>query len=241
MRERLGQLEHIVVVDPSPETDAAGAISLDELRERGRRRDKAELDARAAAVKPSDAYTFMYTSGTTGPPKGCVLTHGNYRSVLDMVQSSGGGIGCRGRHDLPVPPPRPRVRAARAARGDRRRRDHRLLGRGPEADHRRAVRGPADLPALGPAHLREALRARHRPRRRGADRRGHEGRPRRSGACGRPANPYRRSCRPASTAPRRPCSRTCARPSAAVCARRSPARRRSRRTSSSSSTRAASR
>src|SRR5262249_17856045 len=30
-------------------------------------------------------YTFIYTSGTTGPPKGCVLTHGNYRAILDSV------------------------------------------------------------------------------------------------------------------------------------------------------------
>src|SRR5207245_648834 len=29
--------------------------------------------------------TFIYTSGTTGPPKGCVLTHGNYRAIIDMV------------------------------------------------------------------------------------------------------------------------------------------------------------
>jgi long-chain acyl-CoA synthetase len=93
VRERLGQLEHIVVIDPSPETRAAGAIALDELRERGRRHEPAELDARAAAVRAEDAYTFMYTSGTTGPPKGCVLSHGNYRSVLDMVQTRGSGIG----------------------------------------------------------------------------------------------------------------------------------------------------
>jgi long-chain acyl-CoA synthetase len=93
VRERLEHLEHVVVIDPSPATEAAGAIPLDGLRARGRRRDKAELEARAAAVQPTDAYTFMYTSGTTGPPKGCVLSHGNYRSVLDMVESRSGGIG----------------------------------------------------------------------------------------------------------------------------------------------------
>ena len=42
-------------------------------------------EARIDAVEPDDPFTFIYTSGTTGPPKGCVLTHGNYRSMLDMV------------------------------------------------------------------------------------------------------------------------------------------------------------
>ena len=45
--------------------------------------------ARRAHAPPSRArtpFTFIYTSGTTGPPKGCVLTHGNYRDVVDMCQ-----------------------------------------------------------------------------------------------------------------------------------------------------------
>ena len=29
---------------------------------------------------------YIYTSGTTGPPKGCLLTHGNYRDITDMVE-----------------------------------------------------------------------------------------------------------------------------------------------------------
>ena len=48
-----------------------------------------ELDARRAAVRPEDPFTFIYTSGTTGPPKGCVLTHGNYRAIIDMVSEAG--------------------------------------------------------------------------------------------------------------------------------------------------------
>ncbi len=71
--------------------DAAGdvgdAVSFDDVRARGRARDAGELEARAAAVTPEDPFTFIYTSGTTGPPKGCVLSHGNYRSVLDMCES----------------------------------------------------------------------------------------------------------------------------------------------------------
>jgi long-chain acyl-CoA synthetase len=57
------------------------------VRERGRGVDQGELEKRAHAVKPEDPFTFIYTSGTTGPPKGCVLTHGNYRAILDACES----------------------------------------------------------------------------------------------------------------------------------------------------------
>jgi long-chain acyl-CoA synthetase len=80
VRDRLGALEHLISMQP-----AAGALSLAALRERGRRREAGELRARAEAVAPEDPFTFIYTSGTTGPPKGCVLTHGNYRAMLDIL------------------------------------------------------------------------------------------------------------------------------------------------------------
>jgi long-chain acyl-CoA synthetase len=87
VRDRLPALRTIIVIDPSGDT--ADAIALDDVRERGRRRDAAELEARAAAVTPEDTFTIIYTSGTTGPPKGCVLSHGNYRRVLDMCETLG--------------------------------------------------------------------------------------------------------------------------------------------------------
>src|SRR4051794_23971040 len=87
VRDRLPELRTIVVIDPSGVT--ADAIALDEVRERGRGRDASELDARTAAVGPDDTFTIIYTSGTTGPPKGCVLTHGNYRRTLDMCETLG--------------------------------------------------------------------------------------------------------------------------------------------------------
>jgi long-chain acyl-CoA synthetase len=82
VRDRLPNLEVVIVMVG----DAPDAIRMDDLRERGRGRDHAEVAARAAAVKPEDPYTFIYTSGTTGPPKGCVLLHGNYRSVVTMCE-----------------------------------------------------------------------------------------------------------------------------------------------------------
>src|SRR5207244_3340478 len=82
VRDRLPGLEHIVVMDPGAGTEEA--LALDDLRARGRDVPEDELRRRSAAVTPEDTFTIIYTSGTTGPPKGCVLTHGNYRAIIDM-------------------------------------------------------------------------------------------------------------------------------------------------------------
>jgi long-chain acyl-CoA synthetase len=87
IRARLPQLEHVMVIDPTDAPD--DAIPLEDLRARGRDgADRAVLQSRIAAVVPDDPFTIIYTSGTTGPPKGCVLTHGNYRAILTMAQST---------------------------------------------------------------------------------------------------------------------------------------------------------
>jgi long-chain acyl-CoA synthetase len=80
----LPALETVIVVDPSG--DVGDAIALDEVREHGRGRDTAALSERIRAVTRDQPYTIIYTSGTTGPPKGCVLSHGNYRDVVTMVE-----------------------------------------------------------------------------------------------------------------------------------------------------------
>ncbi|MCW3066537.1 MAG: long-chain fatty acid--CoA ligase [Solirubrobacterales bacterium] len=84
VRDRLPALEHIVVIDPDGQTVTAMPLAL--LREQGREVPEQELRRRSAAVRPEDTFTIIYTSGTTGPPKGCVLTHGNYRAILDMCE-----------------------------------------------------------------------------------------------------------------------------------------------------------
>jgi long-chain acyl-CoA synthetase len=86
VRDRLPELRTVIVIEPGQ--DGGGAISLDEVRERGRDADAAELDRRTQAIGPEDPFTFIYTSGTTGPPKGCVLSHGNYREVLNMCEAN---------------------------------------------------------------------------------------------------------------------------------------------------------
>ena len=87
--ERLPELDFIVVMDPSGVELGDDAISLDELRDRGRPHDERELEARYSAVTPDDYCLYIYTSGTTGPPKGCLLTHANYRAITDAVVNQG--------------------------------------------------------------------------------------------------------------------------------------------------------
>jgi long-chain acyl-CoA synthetase len=82
VRGNLPNLRDIVVMEPGD--GAEDAITFAQLREHGRARAASEWEARYGAVTPEDDFTFIYTSGTTGPPKGCVLTHHNYRSVIDM-------------------------------------------------------------------------------------------------------------------------------------------------------------
>jgi long-chain acyl-CoA synthetase len=78
------ELQHVIVMDPG-DTDLGDAVTLDELRERGRRRDESEWAERYEAVTPEDICLYIYTSGTTGPPKGCLLSHANYRAITDAV------------------------------------------------------------------------------------------------------------------------------------------------------------
>ncbi|HEY7455047.1 MAG TPA: long-chain fatty acid--CoA ligase [Thermoleophilaceae bacterium] len=84
VEDRCPVLEHIVVMDPA-NADLGDAISLEQLRERGRGRDESEWEARYQAVTPEDICLYIYTSGTTGPPKGCLLSHANYRAITDAV------------------------------------------------------------------------------------------------------------------------------------------------------------
>jgi long-chain acyl-CoA synthetase len=83
VEDRLPALELVIVFEP--EGDIGDAIPLDEVRARGRTRDDAEYERSIEAVGRDDVCLYIYTSGTTGPPKGCVLTHGNYRDVVNMT------------------------------------------------------------------------------------------------------------------------------------------------------------
>lgn len=84
---QLPDLTHVIVIDSTtvrsgPFTEWATVI------ERGRRHletDRAPLAEARDAVTAEDIATIVYTSGTTGPPKGVLFPHGRIRFTIDMV------------------------------------------------------------------------------------------------------------------------------------------------------------
>jgi long-chain acyl-CoA synthetase len=84
VRAELPQLEQVVMMVG----DADDVISMEALAAKGAGVDDAVFQQRIDAVTSNDICTFIYTSGTTGPPKGCVISHGNYRSMLDMINET---------------------------------------------------------------------------------------------------------------------------------------------------------
>src|SRR3954463_11661513 len=84
VRGQLPQLEQIVLMTGSAED----AISMEDLAAKGAGGDAATWETLYGAVTSEDICTFIYTSGTTGPPKGCIISHGNYRAMLDMVNQT---------------------------------------------------------------------------------------------------------------------------------------------------------
>ncbi len=84
VRAQLPQLEQVVMMTGSSED----SLSIEDLAAKGSGGDQARWESLYSAVTPADICTFIYTSGTTGPPKGCVISHGNYRAMLDMVNAT---------------------------------------------------------------------------------------------------------------------------------------------------------
>lgn len=86
VRSRYPSLHHLITLQPIP---LAGAMDWAQMLQLACGASQVELEHRQARVRPEDAVLILYTSGTTGSPKGAVHSHGMVRTMVDAASRLG--------------------------------------------------------------------------------------------------------------------------------------------------------
>src|SRR5215475_3126127 len=92
VRDKMPGLQQIVVMTGYEATQPPKMVmTWDMLRRLGRdnaTRHGSTLTERLAETKPGDLASIVYTSGTTGPPKGVMQTHGNHIAAVSASKQA---------------------------------------------------------------------------------------------------------------------------------------------------------
>ncbi|MFL5344614.1 MAG: AMP-dependent synthetase/ligase [Hyalangium sp.] len=93
VRQRLSECPSVQkVVIFSGEASGDREMTLADLLAKGQAAEQAQastFEQRASQVKADDVWGFVYTSGTTGDPKGVILTHGNWAYHAEAARQIG--------------------------------------------------------------------------------------------------------------------------------------------------------
>ena len=105
---RCPTLEKIIVIDEAEIPPAAPSVqSFRELLQSGREKyaqDGSLFEKLSLAVMPDDLATIVYTSGTTGIPKGAMISHKNIMAVVGALEQIKPPYGCDTDQTVPFLP-----------------------------------------------------------------------------------------------------------------------------------------